>query len=71
MAEETLIRVEILDGQHVPLEGFTVQEADVLEETGVHRLSWQGKSNLEKLAGKTVRLRFLFQNAKLYSFQFR
>ena len=71
MAEETRVRVEILDGQHVPLESFTAQEADVLEETGVHRVSWQGKSNLEKLAGQTVRLRILFQNAKLYSFQFR
>lgn len=71
LAEETRVRVEILDGQHVPLESFTAQEADVLEETGVHRVSWQGKSNLEKLAGQTVRLRILFQNAKLYSFQFR
>ena len=71
VAEETLVKVEILDGQHVPLAGFTVQEADVLEETGGHRVSWQGKRNLEKLAGKTVRFRLLFQNAKLYSFQFR
>jgi hypothetical protein len=34
-------------------------------------VSWHGNSDVSKLAGKPVKLRFYFKNAKLFSFQFR
>ncbi len=71
VAEETEVRVELLDGQHVPLAGFIAGQADPLEKSGTHRVSWGGRSQVGKLEGQAIRIRFLFQNAKLYSFQFR
>ena len=33
--------------------------------------SWRGSADLSRLEGKSVKLRFYFRNAKLYSYQFR
>jgi len=71
-AEACEVKVEILDGRHAPVPGFTLAEADTLSRTGLNeRVSWQGRSDVSALAGQPVRLRIHFRNAKLYAFQFR
>ncbi len=71
-AEACEVRVELLDGRHAPLKGFALADADTLSTTGIDQLvSWQGRTDLSDLAGKPIRLRVHFRNAKLYAFQFR
>ena len=66
------VRVELLDGRHAPVPGFTAADADPLTTTATDaRVSWRGRSDVSALAGQPVRLRIQFRNAKLYSFQFR
>jgi hypothetical protein len=66
------VRVEILRPNHAHLPGFGVEEADAITSTDLaHVVSWDGRSDLSRLAGETIKLRFYFKNAKLYAFQFR
>lgn len=66
------VRVELLDGRHAPYEGHAFADADVLTMTGINqRVSWKGETDVSALAGKPVRLKIYFKNAKLYAFQFR
>jgi hypothetical protein len=66
------VRVEILGANHRRLEGYTFDDADPLTSTNPAQVAtWKGAADLSALQGKTVRLRFWFKNAKLYSFQFR
>ena len=63
--------VEILDEAGKPLSGFVKADCDVFRGDAIrHRVSWKGKSDLRELAGRTVRLRFHLEGAKLYSFFF-
>ena len=65
-------RVEIVEADGGPVEGFTVREADQLNANNVRAVvTWRGKSDVSKLAGRAVRLRFHMRSAKLYAFQFR
>jgi len=71
-AEPCEVKVEILDGRHAPINGFAIDDADTLTTTGINQVvSWNGQSDVSALAGKPVRLRIHFKNAKLYAFQFR
>ncbi len=64
------VKVEVIGPDHRPLEGLTMEDADTLAQTGRHRVSWGGKSDLSGLAGIPIQLKISVQNAKLYSFQF-
>jgi len=64
------VKVEIIDSTHEPIPGFTLEECDNLATTGKHRVSWKGNSDVGKLAGKPIQLRFTLRNVKLNSFQF-
>ena len=64
------VKVEVIGPDHSPLEGLTMEDTDTLEQTGRHRVSWGGKSDLSRLAGTPIQLKISVQNAKLYSFQF-
>lgn len=71
-ADPCEVKVEILDGRHTPIPGYGFEEGDTLTETGIEQVvSWGGVSDVSSLAGRPVRLRIFFKNAKLYSFQFR
>ena len=64
------ITVEILDSAGRAVDGFGSSDAftgDDLRKT----ITWKGSSDVEKLAGKPVCLRFNLKNAELYSFAFR
>lgn len=70
------VRVELLDGRHVPIEGYTLDDADVVtftspDQVPAQRISWAGKNDLSALDGTPVRLKIRFNAAKLYSFQFK
>ncbi len=65
------VKVEILDHQVQPLSGFSLDQSDPLTTTGTHPASWQGRSDLSELAGRSIQLRFWIRNAKLYSFGFK
>lgn len=65
------VRVELLGVSHEPIEGFLLRESDPVATSGRHVMSWQGRNDVSRLAGQTVRVRFSMKNAKLYSFRFR
>ena len=66
------VQVEIQDADGVPLPGYAVGECPEMIGDAVERIvSWKSGSDVSKLAGKTVRLRFVMRDADLYSFRFR
>src|SRR5262249_14502631 len=64
------IRVSILSGGS-EAKGYEEASCDVFAGDDVaHVLSWSGKSDLSKLAGKPVGLRISLSKCRLYSFRF-
>ena len=66
------VYVEILDPQKgQPLAGFARDDSDVFQGDRVrHTVTWRNEGDLSGLGGKSVRLRFHLERAKLFSFQF-
>ena len=65
------IRVEILDESGAPIQGYGVDDCDELlgvEISGY--VSWQGSTDLSKISGKPVRVRFVMNDADIYSLRF-
>ena len=66
------VAVAILDPSGAPIPGFTGDDCDVFTGDSVrHVVTWRGNSNVARIAGKPVVLRFGLTNAKLYSFACR
>ena len=66
------VRVEVLGPDHQFVKGYGFEEADPMTTGGLAEVvSWKGSSDLSKLKGKPIKLRFYFKNAKLYSFVFK
>jgi hypothetical protein len=66
------VRVEIQDAAGKPIPGFTLDDCpeifgDRLEQT----VEWKQGSDLSKLAGQPIRLRFVLQDADLYAIRFQ
>ena len=69
--EETRFRVELADAAGKPFPGFSLAESANLAAGGLRAVaSWSGREDVRALAGRPVRLRFEFRNAKFYSFRF-
>ena len=65
------LRVEIEDETGEPIKGFAVSDADEINGNYIRvAATWNGSSDVDSLAGKTVRLRLVMRDCKLYSFQF-
>jgi len=63
------VRVEILSANHQPLAGFGFEDADPIRTSAQAAcVTWHGRSDLSALAGRAIKLRFHFKNAKLYAF---
>lgn len=63
------VAVEILDQDGSLLPGFSLADCKPFSGDSVrHTVQWKGNSDLSRLKGQSVRLRFHLQNAKLYSF---
>jgi hypothetical protein len=66
------VRVEIQDEQGQPLAGTTLSDCQPFTGDSIeHVVSWQKGSDVSSLVGKTVQVRFVLQNADLYSFRFK
>jgi hypothetical protein len=65
------LRVEIQDASGQPLPGFTLADSEPLFGDSLDRLvHWKNGAEVGALAGKPVRLRFVLEDADLYSLQF-
>ena len=65
------LQVEIQDTAGQPLSGFRLTDTDPVVGNAINKtVTWQDKSDLSKLIGKPVRLRFVLRAMKLYAFQF-
>ena len=66
------LRVEIQDAAGKPIPGFAVDDCpETFGDEIDHVVAWQHENDVSKLAGQTVRLRFLMKDADLYSIRFR
>jgi len=66
------VRVEIQDAQGQPLSGFGLGESSEIYGDEIERVvMWNGGSNVGKLAGTPVRLRFMLKDADIFSIRFR
>jgi hypothetical protein len=66
------VRVEIRDKAGQPLPGYSLTDATEMIGDQIERVvTWKGGSDLSKLAGKPIRLRFVMKDADLYSIRFR
>ena len=65
------IRVQIEDRSGQPMAGYNIDQADEINGNSVrHIASWAGNAELGQLVDHGVRLRFMMNGCKLYSFQF-
>lgn len=63
--------VELLNAEGEAITGFTRRDCDTITGDAVSRVvTWQGKADLSKLAGRPVKLRIRLRKAKLYAFGF-
>lgn len=65
------LQVEIRSADGKPLPGFQLDQCDTIRGNSPRKtVTWQGNSEIAKLAGKPVRLRFVMRSIKLFAFQF-
>jgi len=65
------VKMELLDGNRQPLPGFTAEDCDPLAGDEIDApVTWNRGSDVSSLAGKEIHLRFVLNNAELFSFKF-
>lgn len=65
------IRVELQDAGGTPIPGFTLADCNLQFGDQLDRIvSWKSETDVRRLAGQPVRLRFELKDADLYSFRF-
>jgi hypothetical protein len=66
------VRVELLDEGQAAIPGFTPEDVDALIGDETERVvSWQGRTDVSRLAGQTIHMRVQLKDADVYSFRFR
>jgi len=66
------IKVEIMDKDGKPTPGFTIEECPEIFGDEIEKVvEWKSGSDVSKLKGQVVRLRFAIKDADLYSIRFR
>ena len=66
------LQVEIQDASASPIAGFTAAECTRIIGDEIERVvSWSRDSDLSRIAGEPIRLRFIMKDADLYSLRFR
>ena len=66
------VRVEIQDKAGKAISGFALADCPEIIGDQIERVvSWKGGSDVSRLAGKPVRLRFVMKDADLYSIRFK
>jgi hypothetical protein len=65
------VRVEVQNAEGKPLEQFNLTACEPMTgDVIAHTVTWKKGSVLKGLAGQPMRLRFVLENADLYSIQF-
>jgi len=65
------IRVEMLDESGIPIEGYGIDDCDGLIGDEISRhVSWHGSTDLSKISGRPIRVRFVMNDADIYSLRF-
>ena len=65
------IKVALQDIDHKEIKGFGIKDAEpIFGDTIEREVKWKGNPDLSKLAGRPVRIRFVLNEADIYSFQF-
>ena len=65
------LRVEIQTAGGDPISGFELDDSEVIYGDGIARIvKWGDQTDLSKLAGRPVRLRFVMNETDLYSLRF-
>jgi len=66
------VRCEIQNAKGQPLRGHSLAECDEMYGDQIEQVvSWQGNREVKSLVGQVIRLRFVLQDADLYSLQFQ
>lgn len=66
------VQVEIQDADGNPIEGFSLDQCSPIFGDSIKRkVTWSGSTDVSRLAGQPVRLRFVLKDADLYSWRFR
>lgn len=66
------IRIEIQDLHGKPVPGYSLEECpDIIGDEIERTVAWKQGSDVGRLAGQPVRLRFVMQEADLFALQFR
>lgn len=64
--------VQLLGEDQAAIAGYALEDADPLIGDEIERVvSWQGRTDLARLAGRAVQMRIQLKDADLYSFRFR
>jgi hypothetical protein len=64
--------IEIQDAAGRPIPGFALDDCPEIIGDQIERVAtWKTGSDVGKLAGQTIRLRFMMKDADLYSLRFR
>lgn len=66
------IKVEIQDENGMPRKGYSLYDCDLIHTANqvARTVKWNGESDVEKLSGELIKLRFVLRNTHLYSFKF-
>jgi hypothetical protein len=65
------VRVEITDINGNPIKGFSLEDSVELIGNEINKeATWNGSRSLKELSGTPIKLRFVFNDAHLYSFRF-
>ena len=64
--------IEVQDEDGIPIKGFSLYDCNLIHTANQidREVKWAGKSDLGKISGKTIKLRFVLKNAHIYSFEF-
>lgn len=66
-----MVKVEIRDTDGAPIPGFTLDECDPIYGDALdRRVSWKGNRSVAALGGTPIALRFVLQEADIYSLAF-
>jgi hypothetical protein len=66
------IRIEILDDNEKAIDGYSLEDCDeFFGDTVNHIVTWKDSSDVSRLEGQPVRLRFVLHDADVYSFRFK
>ena len=64
-------RVQLEDGDGQPIQGYSLDDCEAIGGDSVRQVvTWQGSSDVGKLAGRAVRLRIELTDGELYAFGF-